>query len=151
MFKSLTSAVVLSLATLGSSVQAQDLPQSPIEVAHAFERHFNAADLDSLTKLYGEGSLFVPAPGVQLQEPAQIRDALTQFMASKVPIKLTVRQVYQAGDTALVVFDWVMNGTGADGKQVDMTGTGADVVVRQADGAWVYAIDNPFGVAQPTN
>ncbi len=149
MFKSLTSAVVLSLAALGSSAQAQDLPRSPAEVSQAFERHFNAADLDGLAKLYRKGGIFVPAPGVQLQDPAQIRGALTQFMASKVPIKLTIRQVYQADDTALIVFDWVLKGTGADGKPVDMAGTGADVVNRQADGTWVYAIDNPFGVAQP--
>ncbi|WP_256371360.1 hypothetical protein [Caulobacter sp. FWC26] len=29
-------------------------------------------------------------------------------------------------------------------------GTGADVVRRRADGTWIYAIDNPFGVARPT-
>lgn len=84
-----------------------------------------------------------------MQDPAQIRGALTQFMASKVPIKLTVRQVYQAGDTALIVFNWVMKGKGGDGKPVDMAGTGADVVTRQSNGTWVYVIDNPFGVAQP--
>lgn len=149
LFKSLTSAVVLSFAAL-SSAQAQDLPRSPAEVGQAFERHFNAADLNGLATLYGEDSIFVPAPGVALQDPAQIRGALTQFMASKVPIKLSIRQVYQAGDTALVVFDWAMKGTGADGKPVDMAGTGADVVKRQANGTWAYAIDNPFGVAQPT-
>lgn len=148
MLKSLASAAVLSLAAL-SGAQAQELPRSPLEVPQAFERHFNAADLNGLAKLYGEGSVFVPAPGVVLQEPTQIRGALTQFMASKVPIKLTVRQIYQAGDTALVVFDWAMKGTGADGKPVDMAGTGADVVKRQANGTWAYAIDNPFGVAQP--
>ena len=148
MFKSLAIAIPLSLAALGG-VHAQELPRTPVEVSQAFERHFNAADLDALARLYRKGGLFVPAPGVQLQDPEQIRGALTQFMASKVPIKLTPRQVYQADDTALIVFDWVMNGTGADGKPVDMGGTGADVVTRQVDGTWAYAIDNPFGVAQP--
>ncbi len=27
--------------------------------------------------------------------------------------------------------------------------TGADVVARQPDGTWLYAVDNPFGVATP--
>ncbi|MGU0693181.1 YybH family protein [Pseudomonas aeruginosa] len=147
MLKSLASAAVLSLAAI-SSAMAQDLPRSPSEVPQAFERHFNAGDLDALAKLYGEGSVFVPTPGVSLAQSAEIRNALTQFMASKVPIKLTIRQVYQAGDTAQIVFDWVMQGKAQDGKPVDMAGTGADVVTRRADGTWVYAIDNPFGVAQ---
>ena len=148
MFKSLATAVALSLTVLGGA-QAHEPPRTPAEVSQAFERHFNAADLDGLEKLYRKDGIFVPAPGVPLQDMAQIRGALTQFMASKVPIKLTVRQVYQAGDTALIVFDWVLKGTGADGKPVDMAGTGADVVTRQADGTWAYAIDNPFGVARP--
>lgn len=148
MIKSLTSALVISFSML-SSVQAQELPRKPLEVSQAFERHFNAADLDRLAKLYAKNGVFVPAPGVQLRDPAQIRGALTQFLAPKLPIKMTVRQVYEAGDTALVVFDWTIKGTGADGKPVDLSGTGADVVARQADGTWLYVIDNPFGVAQP--
>ncbi|WP_082061106.1 nuclear transport factor 2 family protein [Pseudomonas sp. MRSN 12121] len=148
MFKSLTAAAVLSLVALNSA-QAQEPPRSPSELAQAFERHFNAADLEGLGKLYGKDSLFVPAPGMPLQEPAQIRAALAQFMAAGLPIRFSLRQVYQADDIALVVLDWTIRGTGADGKPVDMAGTGADVMKRQADGTWIYAIDNPFGVAQP--
>lgn len=148
MIKSLSAALVLSLATT-ASVFAQDRPQSPIEVSKAFERHFNAGDVDALAQLYEKGGVFVPAPGVQLQEPAEIRGALLQFMASKLPINLTVRQVYEAEGKALVVFDWIMKGTTEDGHSVEMTGTGADVMSQQSDGSWAYAIDNPFGVAQP--
>lgn len=139
---------MLSLLFIGGA-HAKGLPKTPAEVSQAFEHHFNASDLDGLAKLYGPRSIFVPAPGVKLQDPAQIRDALKQFTASRVPIKLTVRQVYEAGNTALVVFDWAMKGTGVDGKPVDMSGTGADVMTRQKSGNWLYAIDNPFGVTQP--
>lgn len=148
MFKSLAGIALLSLSALGSA-QAHGLPQSPAELPPAFERHFNDGDQDALARLYAADSVFVPAPGVQLRDPAQIRGALAQFMASGVPIKLAIRQVYQAGDTALIVFDWSLKGTGKDGKPVDMAGTGTDVVKRQADGGWVYAVDNPFGVAPP--
>lgn len=149
--KSITAVAAIALAGLGAAcgVGAQDAPRSPLEVAQTFERRFNAADLEGLTRLYAPGSVFVPAPGVQLKEPAQIRGALQQFLDAKLPIKLTVRQVYATEQTALVVFDWVMEGTGADGKPTKLTGTGADVVTRQPDGTWLYAIDNPFGVAQP--
>ena len=128
-------------------VQAQSLPKAPLEVAQAFESRFNAADVDGLLALYAKGAIFVPAPGVALSEPAAIRGGLQQYLAAKLPIKLKVRHLYQSGDTALIIHDWVLEGTGPDGKPMKMTGSGADVVARQADGTWLYTIDNPTGVA----
>lgn len=40
-----------------------------------------------------------------------------------------------------------LEGAGADGKPMKMTGSGADALTRQADGNWLCAIDNPVGVA----
>ena len=51
-----------------------------------------------------------------------------QFMGAKLPIKVTVRQVYQGQDTAIIVSDWTMEGNGPDGKLISLAGTGADVV-----------------------
>lgn len=146
MFKSATTALILFAAAVATA-HAQQPPRTAVDVARAFERHFNAQNLDGLASLYGEGSIFVPSPGVALTDIAEIRGALTRFMAAKMPIDLTVRHVYESNGTALIVFDWVLAGSDADGKPVRMTGTGADVVRRQADGTWVYAVDNPFGVA----
>lgn len=148
MIKTLVAAATLAFTAAGP-VLAQDLPRTPLEVPQAFERLFNASDVDGLLRLYGPGSVFVPSPGVQLREPAQIRGALSQFLSARMPIQLTVRQVYESQHTALIVFDWVMSGPGSDGKPARMAGTGADVVARQPDGTWLYAVDNPFGVAAP--
>lgn len=144
MFKKLVLPVALATAGLA---HAQSLPKAPLEVAQAFERHFNAADLGGLLTLYGKGAVFVPTPGTVLSDAASIRGGLEQFLAAKLPIRLTVRHIYQAGDTALIIHDWAMEGSGADGKPMKMTGSGADVVTRQADGTWLYVIDNPLGVA----
>ena len=43
-----------------------------------------------------------------------------------------------------------IRGTGADGRSVDLSGTGTDVVRRDADGLWRYAVDNPFGGLKPS-
>lgn len=147
MLKLLSSSMLVSFALFSNYTQAQDLPKSPIEVPQAFENYFNSADLNSLEKLYSKESIFVVSPGVPLQGPTKIHDALTQFMSSKVPIKLKVRNIYKTTDTALIIFDWTMKGEDKSGNKIDMHGTGADVVHRQADGSWIYAIDNPFGVA----
>lgn len=142
------SALLLVAALTAGSSFAQSPPKTPEDVARDFERHFNAGDLNSLEKLYSKGGVFVPAPGVQLAEPAQVRGGLQQYLAFKAPINISVRHVYRAGDIALIVSDWTLDAKDKDGKPMPLKGSGADVVARQADGTWLYLIDNPNGVAQ---
>ncbi|WP_335955203.1 YybH family protein [Acinetobacter guillouiae] len=129
----------------------KSLLKQPQEVALAFERHFNAANVNGLLALYSDNGIFVPQPKVQLNQPQEIRQALNQFMSMKLPIKVHVRQVYQSDDIALIISDWSIIGKDPSGKPVNLKGTGADVVKRDADGAWRYVIDNPFGVALPNS
>ncbi|HEL2958786.1 TPA: nuclear transport factor 2 family protein [Stenotrophomonas maltophilia] len=146
MFKSVTTALILSVAT-AATAQEQQAARTAVDVPRAFERHFNAQDLDGMATLYDKDSIFVSSPGIALTDITEIRSALAQFMASKMPISLTIRHVYESNDTALIVFDWVMAGSDENGNPARLSGTGADVVRRRADGMWIYAIDNPFGVA----
>ncbi len=124
-------------------------PAAAMEVAQAFARAFNARDLEALMALYPAGSVFVPAPGQGLASADAVRQALQGFLAIGLPITLSVRHGYEAGDTALLVVDWSIRGTGADGRPVDLAGTGTDVVRRGPDGRWRYLVDNPFGGAKP--
>jgi ketosteroid isomerase-like protein len=121
-------------------------PSDPRAVAEAFAERLNARDLDGLVVLFADESIIVPQPG-QVEERAAVRDALAQFVALGVPFNLSIRRVFAVGDTALVIGDWTMTGTGPDGSDVDLAGTTADVVRRQPDGSWRYLIDNPFGTA----
>ena len=50
-----------------------------------------------------------------------------------------------AGDLALSIVGWSLTGTGPDGKSVQMEGTTSDILRKQADGNWLFAIDNPWG------
>ena len=115
------------------------------EIHPAFERAFNAGDLDGLMALTDDSTIFVPQPGVQLTG-ADAAAAQQQFMSIGLPISLTLRYVIEAGDLALVIADWTIKGTGADGKEVDLSGSTADVL-RRGDDGWKFAIDNPFGTA----
>ena len=49
-----------------------------------------------------------------------------------------------SGDIALLISDWSLKGKGADGSDVNISGTTADVARRGREG-WKYVIDNPFG------
>lgn len=64
-----------------------------------------------------------------------------------LPIDVRPRHVYLADDVALLIVDWTISGTTADGEDVDIQGTATDVARRGDDGIWRYIIDNPFGTA----
>ena len=50
-------------------------------------------------------------------------------------------------DIAILYSRWTVSGTGPDGTPVTLGGVTSDVVRRQSDGHWLFAIDNPLGGA----
>ena len=58
---------------------------------------------------------------------------------------ISPRLVSQSGDLAVLAAKWQLSMTGSDGKPVRMEGQSVEVVRRQADGRWLFAIDLPFG------
>ena len=52
-----------------------------------------------------------------------------------------------AGELALLQGKWVLLGTGPDGAEMHSEGRNTETVRRQADGRWLFVIDNP-GVAE---
>ncbi|UNK72070.1 nuclear transport factor 2 family protein [Microbacterium sp. H1-D42] len=117
------------------------------ELNLAFADRFNARDLDGLMALNVADVVFVPAPGQPVQGDEAVRGALTQFLSLNLPITMTVRHVFQTGDTGLAIADWTITGTGPDGSQIALAGTTADVAIRDDEHGWRYVIDNPFGTA----
>ena len=65
----------------------------------------------------------------------------------KPTLQLGALNVVLAGDIALSIANWTMTGTAPDGSPVKMQGTTSDVLRRQADGTWLFVIDNPWGSA----
>ncbi len=56
-----------------------------------------------------------------------------------------LQPIIEAGDLALIISKWTLKGTDPTGAAVDLAGQTADVVRRQADGSWLFVIDNPYG------
>ncbi|MFI9404377.1 YybH family protein [Nocardia sp. NPDC052316] len=107
---------------------------------------FNARDLTGLAGLYEPDSIVVPRPG----HPAagQHRAAALAHLAGMgLPMRAALRLAYTAGDIALLLVDWSMQGTMPDGHEITLHGTATDVARRGADGRWRYVIDNPAGIA----
>ena len=57
------------------------------------------------------------------------------------------RRVIGNDDLAIIISDWKLTYAGEDGAPVELGDTTTDVVRRQSDGAWLIAVDNPFGIA----
>jgi ketosteroid isomerase-like protein len=91
--------------------------------------------------------VLVARPGVPVTGPERAA-ANGRLQALGVPIEVHPRHVYVADDIALLVVDWMIEGTGPDGTPVHVSGTATDVARRGPDGTWRYVIDNPWGTAR---
>jgi uncharacterized protein (TIGR02246 family) len=119
---------------------------SPEACDELFERHLNAGDLDALVALYEESATLLPEPGVLLTGRSAIREALSAFVAAGAQVRMTVTQVVRAGDDLAVLYnDWSGTAKNDDGERVSIAGQAIEVVRRQADGGWLFAVDDPYG------
>ncbi|MCP2340022.1 YybH family protein [Actinomadura rupiterrae] len=124
----------------------RSLAERPEDVPMVFAERFNSGDVAAVAQVYEDGALFVPEPGTPLEGERALA-ANARFVGLGLPITVQPRHVYVAGDVALLIVDWVIEGEGVDGAAVKIEGTATDVARRGADGRWRYVIDNPFGAA----
>ncbi|WP_461123981.1 YybH family protein [Saccharothrix stipae] len=96
------------------------IARTPEELPALFARAFNAGDPSAL------------------YEPGARPDELAGHLALTQKMTVNPRKVITKGDLALLIVDWRIG---------DVTGTATDVARRGPDGGWLYAIDNPSGVA----
>ncbi len=116
----------------------------PGQMAAAFEKLFNAGDLEGLVGLCEKDALFVTPDGTALRGLGGVRAALQGFLS--LGGKATLEKVYchVAGDMALASARWSLTGGNAP---PGMGGKTAEVLRRQADGRWLFTIDSPTGGA----
>ncbi len=105
----------------------------------------HAGDVDRAVGYYEPGAALVSERGSTVTGTEAIREVLSGFMVIKPKVTIEVTLVIESGDTALVYAKWTSVGTDAGGNRVDFAGQSTEVVRRQADGSWLFVIDNPFG------
>jgi ketosteroid isomerase-like protein len=113
----------------------------------AFTAAFRTGSAERLDHLYEEQGVLIPRPGY----PVTGADRLTanrHLLSLGGSIDARARHTYVAGDIALLIVDWTIQGTGPDGRELSLAGAAADVARRGPDGHWRYVIDNPFGTAR---
>ncbi|MFC9293565.1 YybH family protein [Streptomyces sp. NPDC057011] len=105
---------------------------------------FNRGDADAVNAMYTEEAVAVWEPGVPLTGQDRI-DAVKEFLARGPKMTAVPRQSFVTGDTALLIVDWSIDTKDEDGNPEHLEGVGVDVLRLNADGHWLYAIDDPYG------
>ena len=104
-------------------------------------------DIEAALALYEPNASFAPEPGQVVTGKEAIREVMNGFLALKPTLTIEVPTVLESGDIALLYSKWSLEGTGPDGKPMTMSGNGREVVRRQANGDWLFVIDDPNGGA----
>ncbi|WP_413804845.1 nuclear transport factor 2 family protein [Streptomyces sp. OE57] len=119
--------------------------ETPDQLARLFLERFQAGDVDGLIALYEPSGILGrlgddPATGHEA-----IRAELRRLIDDKVAIDLSIRSVRETGGLALVSHTATITRRDGAATVVDTT----EVTRRQADGRWLYAIDDPFFARLP--
>jgi ketosteroid isomerase-like protein len=117
------------------STSAEHEPaREPEDLGRFFVQRANEGDLDGLVALYEAGAVMAAGPGKTSDGTAAIREQLAQFLAGAPKLTGESQPVVRCGDLALT-------STRFEG------GATAEVARRQADGTWLWLIDQPRIVA----
>ena len=125
--------------------------ETPKQAHELFVEHFNARNIDQLLALYEPEATFIPSEGEPVYGLDAIRAKLEGFLAMNCHMVLTVDKVFQSNDIALLFSTWRLEGRDVDGEPILVSGQTSDVARRQANGSWLFVIDNPQGASAATD
>ena len=109
------------------------------DIHPAVETTVNNADVQGFLALYAPDACMVLPDGSTITGHEAIREQATQLFAMNGRMTVTTRYVIEAGDLAILSNEWTLT---AGGEY--MSAITAEVAQRQADGGWLYVIDNPY-------
>lgn len=116
----------------------------PEQVINRFCELFNQGDLDGLTTdLYEDDAVFIPPGNTPVSGKGAISEVLKGFLDLGGTLRILSTTTVRNGDIALTHSRWRLDLPGGDA----MEHVTAEIVRRQADGTWRYAVDNPWGGA----
>ena len=118
--------------------------RTPQEVNPQLIDAINRGDLEAALAMYEADATFVTEEGPVSGLDA-IRGVMEAFIATKPHITMEPKEIAICGDIAMTRGTWKLAGTGPDGAPLEMGGNSVEVVRRQSDGTWRFAIDDPNG------
>lgn len=116
--------------------------RTPEEVNIQLIEALTRGDVDAALELYEPDARFVNE-GQVVTGHAAIRAVMEAFVATRPQFTVKAKPTVRAGDIALTGNHWSLKGTDPDGKPIEIGGSSFEVVRRQPDGSWRFAIDHP--------
>ena len=122
--------------------------QTPEEVHRHWSESFNAGDADAMLELYEDDALLLAQPGSEpVRGKEAIRTALDGFLAAGARFEFRETRSLATEEVGVVYSKWTLTGgSGPEGAPMDLAAETTDIMRRQSDGRWLFAIDNPWGV-----
>ncbi|HEY7574458.1 MAG TPA: nuclear transport factor 2 family protein [Thermoanaerobaculia bacterium] len=118
---------------------------TPIETVNGLTSALNRGDIEAALGFYEPTALLVVQPGELARGSRELRAALGRFVALRPTLRARAQRVVEAGDIALYMGRWTLQGTDPSDQPVSMGGESTDILRRQPDGRWLIALDNPWG------
>jgi ketosteroid isomerase-like protein len=119
-------------------VTPEDLLNSQVE-------EFNKGNISFLMTLYENDACFVSKPGHVVKNLESIRSSFQSIIDMGGKLQAKPKRVLRAGDLALLITEWSINGNEPNGKPINLAGKGTVVLRQQSDSSWLMAIENPWG------
>lgn len=118
---------------------------TPDACDHLLGEYLAAGDLDAIVALYEPGATFVTQDREVKVGRDAVRQAFAEIVAAKPVLRSRIVLTLRNGDHLAVLYnDWTMSVRTPDGQAQEMSGKAVEVVCRQGDGSWKFAVDDPF-------
>jgi ketosteroid isomerase-like protein len=117
---------------------------TPADLLALLGRLMEARDLDAIIAIHEDEAAMVKWGGGVARGEDAIRQVYVDFFATDPVLKVQALQIVEAGNTAIILGDYTMDYTNANGKIISVEGKFGDMVRQQRDGSWLYLLDNPF-------
>lgn len=106
----------------------------------------STGDLDAYLALYEPGAALARQRGGVAVGADAIRAEITPFLALRGTLTVTTSSIVTAGEIALMHSKGSFSGVAPDGSPIEVPEhDAAEVARRQADGTWLFVVNNPWG------
>lgn len=139
------TALILSGAAGAVAADAVDARAEVQATIDAMTSAFAAGDVEGILAAYEPGAVVVAAPGEPVAGTDPLRAMFAGFVALDPKFTFIDHEVVEAGDVALHLSTWTMEGHLPDGTPVRQGGLSVAVLRKQSDGRWLMVIDDPYG------
>ncbi|MFW6074152.1 MAG: YybH family protein [Chloroflexota bacterium] len=119
----------------------------PADVDRLFAEAVSAHDLHGALAIYEEDACFEEGEGVIARGHEEISLALERLIARSPTLDCHEIDVIENGNLAVLRARWTFTAVGANGESHVTHGRSIEVVRRQPDGSWKFAIDLPSGAS----